>query len=124
MAAQVRTITRDEVRSRMDAGRVVVLEVLPPMHYEDAHLPGALNLPPDRVDELAPKLVPDADAEIVVYCSNLACQNSPQAARRLVQLGYTQVYDYEGGKQDWIDAGLPTETTAPETTPRERSAAS
>lgn len=45
-----------------------------------------------------------------MYCSNAACQNSPQAARRLVELGYTDVYDYEQGKQDWIDADLPIET--------------
>jgi rhodanese-related sulfurtransferase len=24
-------------------------------------------------------------------------------------MGYTNVRDYAGGKQDWIDAGLPTE---------------
>jgi rhodanese-related sulfurtransferase len=25
-------------------------------------------------------------------------------------MGYESAYEYEGGKQDWIDAGLPTET--------------
>jgi rhodanese-related sulfurtransferase len=39
------------------------------MMYDDAHLPGAVNLPPGRVAELAPRLLPDKDAEIVVYCS-------------------------------------------------------
>ena len=32
------------------------------------------------------------------------------AARELAALGYTNVRDYAGGKQDWIDAGLPTES--------------
>jgi hypothetical protein len=41
-----------------------------------------------------------------------ACQNSPQAARRLEALGYGNVYDYEEGKQDWIEARLPTESGA------------
>jgi rhodanese-related sulfurtransferase len=31
-------------------------------------------------------------------------------ARELAALGYTNVRDYAGGKQDWIDAGLPTES--------------
>jgi len=31
-------------------------------------------------------------------------------ARRLTELGYTSVYDYELGKQDWVEGGLPTET--------------
>ncbi len=59
---------------------------------------------------MAPRLLPDRSAHIVVYCSSRACQNSPQAARRLVALGYENVYDYEEGKQDWIAAGLPTES--------------
>lgn len=75
-----------------------------------AHLPGALNFPHAQVDELAPELLPDKDAPVVVYCSNLACQYSVVASKRLVELGYTNVFEYEEGKQDWIDAGLPTET--------------
>jgi rhodanese-related sulfurtransferase len=48
---------------------------------------------------------------VIVYCSNAACQNSEVASRRLAELGYSKVYEYEEGKQDWIDAGLPTERT-------------
>jgi len=103
-------ITREELKAKIDAGEdIVVFEALPQMYYEEAHLPGAINLPHDQVDELAPQLLPDKDREIVVYCSNLACQNSTIAARRLTQLGYARVRDYEAGKQDWIEAGMPVE---------------
>ena len=47
----------------------VLVETESPMMYDDAHLPGALNLPPDRVADLAARLLPERDAEIVVYCS-------------------------------------------------------
>lgn len=108
---EVRRITRDELKERLDNGdAITVVEALGPMYYEDAHIPGALNLPHDEVDELAPKLLPDKDAAVVVYCSNLPCPNSVVASRRLVQLGYSNVFEYEEGKQDWIDAGLPTES--------------
>jgi len=108
--AQVTRIGRDELRARLEEGnRPIVVEALGPSNFEDAHLPGALNLPHDRVDELAFDLLPDKDAEIVVYCSNLACQNSVLASRRLVELGYTRVFEYEDGKQDWIEAGLPVD---------------
>jgi len=106
----VTPITRDEVKDRINAGEVVVLEALPPMSYADAHLPGALNMPHDQVDELAPRLVPDKSTDVIVYCANGPCQNSGIAARRLTELGYTSVYDYELGKQDWVEGGLPTET--------------
>ncbi len=108
---EVQRITRDELKQRLDRGdAVTVVEALGPMYYEDAHIPGALNLPHDEVDQLAPQLLPDKDAAVVVYCSNLECQNSGIASRRLVQLGYTNVFDYEEGKQDWSGAGLPTES--------------
>ncbi len=106
----VNTISRDELEQRIDRGdAITIVEVLGPMYFEDAHLPGAKNLPHDRVDELAPTVLPDRSATVVVYCSNTACQNSTVAARRLVQLGYEHVYEYVEGKQDWIEAGLPVE---------------
>ncbi|CAN5736577.1 rhodanese-like domain-containing protein [soil metagenome] len=110
--AQVTKIDRDELKVRIEESNgLVVVEALGPSYFEDAHLPGALNLPHDQVDEFAPQLLPDKDAEIVVYCSNLACQNSVQASRRLVELGYTRVFEYEDGKQDWIEAGLPVDSS-------------
>lgn len=42
---------------------------------------------------------------------------SPRAACRLETLGFTAVYDYTGGKADWLAAGLPTEGPGA-TTPR------
>lgn len=106
-------ITREELKARIDRGEdLIVVETLGPGYYEDAHLPGAINIPHTKVEELAPAMLPDKSAEIVVYCSNKACQNSPQAARRLIALGYENVYDYEEGKQDWIEAGFPTESGA------------
>ena len=107
-------ITRDELKAKLDRGEPVVLvEALPEQYYRKAHLPGALLLPHDRVDELAPALLPDKAAEIVVYCANLPCQNSEIAATRLAELGYANVREYAEGKQDWIDAGLPTERGLP-----------
>ena len=66
----MRTISREELRGKMDRGESFILvETLPEMTYQHEHLPGAINLPPDRVKELAPQLLPDKSAEIIVYCS-------------------------------------------------------
>ena len=109
----IKKITREEILAKLDRGeKFVLVETLAPKYYKDAHLPGAINIPHTEVDELAPKMLPDRSVEVVVYCSNRACQNSPQAARRLDGLGYENVYDYEEGKQDWIGAGLPIESGA------------
>ncbi len=84
---------------------------MPEKNYADKHLPNALNIPHDQVDALAPALLPNKSARIVVYCANIQCQNSHIAAHRLSAMGYTNVVVFRGGKQDWEDAGLPFEST-------------
>jgi rhodanese-related sulfurtransferase len=69
----VANIGRDELQARMDRGDpVILLEVLAPQYYRHSHLPGALNLPPGKVAEMAADLVPDKEAEIVLYCWDAA----------------------------------------------------
>ena len=69
----VANIGRDELRAKMNRGDpFILLEVLAPQYYRHSHLPGALNLPPDNVDEMAPNLLPDKEAEIVLYCWDAA----------------------------------------------------
>ena len=107
------SIDRNDVRVVIDAGIATVVEALPASYYDDAHLPGARNLPHDSDEATIGAVLPDRDATVVVYCSSLACQNSTMLSRRLAQLGYTDVRDYESGKEDWITAGLPTESCVP-----------
>jgi rhodanese-related sulfurtransferase len=59
----VATISRDELKLKMDRGeQFLLVETLPATAYHHAHLPGAINL-------LAPTILPDKTAEIVVYCA-------------------------------------------------------
>ena len=102
-------ISRDELhRSLRNGMPLTLVEALGPAYFDDAHLPGAVNIPPDQVDRLAPALLPDPAAQIVVYCSG-TCHNSEVAAQRLVDLGYRDVHVYLGGKEDWVEHGLPVE---------------
>jgi rhodanese-related sulfurtransferase len=65
------TISRDELKAKIDRGDLFVLvETLSETSYHHAHLPGAVNLPPDKVTAAAPKLLPDKNADIVVYCAS------------------------------------------------------
>jgi len=103
-------ITRDELKAALDTGAVTVLDALGGEYYAKQHLPGALALVLADVGAQAPILLPDRDAAIVTYCSNPACPNSGQVADRLTSLGYTDVRKYREGIQDWVEAGLPTES--------------
>ena len=65
------TVSREELKAKMDRGETFTLvETLAEVAYQHAHLPGAINLPPDRMRELAPRLLPDKGAEIIVYCAS------------------------------------------------------
>jgi rhodanese-related sulfurtransferase len=105
-------ITLDELRRELEAGTVTVVETLGPAYFEDAHLPGAINIPHTEVARLAPELLPDKDAAIVTYCSNTACRNSEIAGNQLIAMGYSNVRKYAEGKQGWVEAGLPVESGA------------
>ena len=71
MDAPVKTISRDELRSKLNRReKFVLLETLAQASYDHAHIPTAKNLPPDKVQALAPSLLPDKNAEIVVYCAS------------------------------------------------------
>ena len=63
-----RVVSTKDLKSKLDRKQLTVVETLAPERYREAHIPGALNIPPERIKELAPQLLPNKDAEIVTYC--------------------------------------------------------
>lgn len=62
-------ISREELKARMDQGEdFLLVDAMGEEYYRHSHLPGAINLPVNEVQDRAPELLPDKDAEIVVYC--------------------------------------------------------
>ncbi len=103
-------ITRTDLQAAIEADDVVVLDALGGAYYEQQHLPGAIPLTEAEVIDRAHVLLPDRQTAIVTYCSNEACPNSSNVARKLIEAGYTNVRKYREGIQDWVQAGLPIET--------------
>jgi len=67
----VRTISRNELKNKIERGeKFQLVETLPKTAYDHAHLPGAINLQPDRIKDSATRLLPDKTADIVVYCAS------------------------------------------------------
>ncbi len=64
------TISTKDLKGKLDRKQITVIETLAPERYREAHIPGALNIPPERIKELAPQLLPNKDTEIVTYCTN------------------------------------------------------
>jgi rhodanese-related sulfurtransferase len=65
------TISTKELKGKLDRNESIkVVETLAPERYREAHIPGAVNIPPDKIKELAPQVLPNQNAEIVTYCTN------------------------------------------------------
>jgi len=70
------TISTKDLKAKLDRKEdITVVETLAPERYREAHIPGALNIPPEQIKELAPQLLPNKNAEIVTYCTDLAPEN-------------------------------------------------
>ena len=62
-------ISRGEVKAAADSGRPIILvDALPKKYFLLSHLAKSINIPFEDCDQLAPKLLPDKKAEIIVYC--------------------------------------------------------
>ena len=110
MATALVEISRGTLWRKMRSGdEFVLVDALAPISYAASHLPGAINIPPQTVDEQAERRIPDRDTEVVVYCANPGCDSSVEVATRLIELDYRNVRHYAGGKRDWAEAGLPLE---------------
>jgi rhodanese-related sulfurtransferase len=96
-------ITRKEMEEENDA---VVVNVLPSGSYEEKHIPGSISIPDgEHFAARIEKTVPDKEEKVIVYCASFDCEASLKAAKKLDELGYTNVMDYEGGVKDWEEAG-------------------
>lgn len=103
----MKTLTRNELKrmNELEHEDFVLINVLPRDAFRKAHIRTSVNVPvgDDDFDEIVERITGGKDRKVVVYCANFECDASDKAARRLEQAGFGQVYDYEGGTQDWMD---------------------
>ena len=99
---EVATISREELADRLAHGDVVVVDVRPEAEYAAGHLPGAVSVPPDTLDDRLDAL-PD-DGDVVAYCRGPYCVYADDAVRRLQAAGRRAVR-LEDGFPEWQLAG-------------------
>jgi rhodanese-related sulfurtransferase len=99
------TISLNELRTRLTAGTIQEFwNVLTDKYFSGEFIPGSRRVPLDQIGRSVAGL--SRDSTIVVYCANYECPQSHMAAEKLTALGFTNVYAYEGGLQEWEEAGF------------------
>ena len=83
----VEALSRDELRSRLRRGHIVLIDVRPAEEYAAGHIEGAKSLPLDELERRLTEL--PADCEIVAYCRGPFCAYAHDAVRRLQASGRT-----------------------------------
>ena len=92
-------ISQEKAKKMMDTQEVIILDVREQDEYDSGHIPGAVLLPVNSIDETrAAQVIPTKDTTVLVYYRS--GNRSRTASARLAGLGYTQVYEF-GGIRDW-----------------------
>ena len=100
-----KTVTVDEVEQLIGKQGVEVWNVLTDEYFKGISLPGTVRVPLDTVGrEVSNRKLPK-DTQIITYCAGPKCPQSHQAAEKLATLGYTNVFVFEGGIEEWEKAG-------------------
>lgn len=102
-------VSRETLLKRLQDGSVTVLDVRPPDEFAVGHVPGAVNVPLEMLEQQLKVL--DPAQEVVAYCRGTYCVLSFEAVAALRERGYT-VHRLEEGFPEWRAAGLPVETGA------------
>lgn len=93
-----------ELLERAQKGLVTVLDVRPAEEYAAAHIPGAVNVPLDRLEGFLSRL--PKRKEVVAYCRGPYCLMSFDAVDKLRKRGW-RARRLENGLPEWRAAGLP-----------------
>lgn len=93
------SIDAEEIRAwQMDAVDFILLDVRTLEEYNAQHIVDAISLPLNELDEKASSILQILDQPIVLYCRS--GNRSAQAAKLLIEKGYTNIYDL-GGINNW-----------------------
>jgi len=87
---------------------MVILDNRKAEDFAAGHIEGAVRLiDTDVTPESLAKAVKAKDVAVLFYCNGLKCGRAAKAAEKAIELGYSKVYYYALGMEEWNKQGLP-----------------
>jgi phage shock protein E len=111
-AADPLTVSQENLLARIRAHdpNLLVLDVRAASEYDAGHVPGAINVPHDRVAQRIGELEPSKSRDVVAYCRT--GRRSAAALATLREKGFTRLAHLQGDFEGWEAARLPVERAA------------
>lgn len=107
-AGEYQDISIKELKEKIVANKVVLLDVNGSSSYARGHIPGAIDFRATSA-QLAKVLPKDKSALIVAYCGGPTCNAYRAGAKAAEALGYTNIRHLTAGISGWVQAGEVTE---------------
>ncbi|HEX7537058.1 MAG TPA: metalloregulator ArsR/SmtB family transcription factor [Dermatophilaceae bacterium] len=106
-AGEAEDVPREELLRRARSGEVVVLDVRPRHEYASGHIPGAVSVPVEELEQRLAEL--PADVRVVAYCRGAYCVLAHDAVRLLTRHGRSARRLPEG-MLEWRLSGMPIQS--------------
>lgn len=103
----MQNLNKKQFEEKSANDNTVIIDVLDTDSFAKEHIPGSISIPLKSANFVknVQNEVPDRDTEVIVYCASTQCPASTDAAKKLEEAGYTNVYDFKGGIEEWKQAG-------------------
>lgn len=88
-----------EALKRMQSSDVVVIDVRSPGEFAEGHVPGAINIPHNQIDEHAATLAELKGKDLLIYCRS--GRRAGMAESELTEMGFSNLYHLKGDMQGW-----------------------
>lgn len=96
---EIRHVSMDDIVKIMDENKdYVIVDVRTPDEYKEGHIPNAINIPNETINETVYNKLKDKNQLILIYCRSGS--RSRQSAYKMQKLGYTNLVDF-GGIINW-----------------------
>ena len=96
---EIRHVSMNDIVKIMEENKdYVIVDVRTPDEYKEGHIPNAINIPNETINETVYNKLKDKNQLILIYCRSGS--RSRQAAYKMQKLGYTNIVEF-GGIINW-----------------------
>ncbi len=100
------------IKAAQAKNSAVIIDARPYASYLAETISGAISIPDTKLEELKGRFPVNHSEKVITFCGGYKCAKSHIVAKKLISMGYRNVFVYAGGMPEWKEAGLATTKSA------------